>query len=235
MASVQYFTHTGSGGYLNQVEINEELDGSVLRHNNFGWAQGLTAAVLISLAGTGGAVPVGNVHAKSATGGRATISVLPHPIREQSKSMYVSPDRQVSVIKQSFGLNITDLADVLNVKRPTVYEWLSGKEPRRSNQERIYQLYELASGWQNSNGYNLSKYVHNPIHDGKSLYDFLSSEIIDSEKIIFVLNKLRDQINVSKMGSINEILRSRGFSDLSVDEQENSISHVSSSVYNNED
>ena len=53
--------------------------------------------------------------------------------------------RQVRELRAALSLNKSELARVLRVTRPTVYDWLDGGEPNADNVARIGQLLRLVS------------------------------------------------------------------------------------------
>lgn len=51
-------------------------------------------------------------------------------------------------IRAAFSLNVTQLALVLQVERPTIYAWLAGEQiPLIENRRRVAAVWELASVW----------------------------------------------------------------------------------------
>src|SRR5579871_4744788 len=55
---------------------------------------------------------------------------------------------KVSFIKTEIGLNMTELADVLRVRRPTVYAWVGGRETLQPHHAaRVQQIYDFANRW----------------------------------------------------------------------------------------
>lgn len=46
--------------------------------------------------------------------------------------------------RNKIGLNLTELSNILQVKRPTIYEWLESENiPNQKNQQRLDKIYEL--------------------------------------------------------------------------------------------
>ena len=50
---------------------------------------------------------------------------------------------QIREILAALSLNKSQLAEVLGVSRPTLYDWLEGKEPNASNAQRLSDLLRL--------------------------------------------------------------------------------------------
>ena len=54
--------------------------------------------------------------------------------------------RQVRELQAALSVNKSELARILRVSRPTVYDWLDGGEPNAGNRARIRMLLRLVSG-----------------------------------------------------------------------------------------
>ncbi|WP_208344851.1 hypothetical protein [Aetokthonos hydrillicola] len=132
----------------------------------------LFTPLLFLTAGTGGIIT-----AHSA----AEISRLVHDplIHIESKAIPVdtrSPAEHVANIRDVFAVNMSDLASVLGVTRPTVYAWLTGQEPKGEALVRIQQLSCAADKFKQANIIRLDKLVHRPILNGRSLLDILKTD-----------------------------------------------------------
>jgi len=87
-----------------------------------------------------------------------------------------SPAEHVANIRDVFAMNMSDLASVLGVTRPTVYAWLAGQEPKGEAVIRIQQLSCAADKFNQANIIRLDKLVHRPILNGRSLLDILKTD-----------------------------------------------------------
>jgi len=87
-----------------------------------------------------------------------------------------SPVEHVANIRDVFAINMSDLASVLGVTRPTVYAWLAGQEPKGEAVIRIQQLSCAADKFNQANIIRLDKLVHRPILNGRSLLDILKTD-----------------------------------------------------------
>jgi len=99
---------------------------------------------------------------------------------EPSKSNKVdmsSPAEHVANIRDVFAINMSDLASILGVTRPTVYAWLEGQEPKGEAVIRIQQLSCTADKFKRENIIRLDKLVHRPILNGRSLLDMLKTDV----------------------------------------------------------
>lgn len=87
-----------------------------------------------------------------------------------------SPAENVANIRDVFVINMSDLASVLGVTRPTVYAWLAGQEPKGEAVIRIQKLSRVADQFNRANIIRLDKLVHRPILNGRSLLDILKTD-----------------------------------------------------------
>jgi DNA-binding transcriptional regulator YiaG len=103
-----------------------------------------------------------------------------------------SPAEHVRNIRDVFAINMSDLASVLWVTRPTVYAWLEGQEPKGEAVIRIQQLSHAADKFNQANIARLDKLVHRPILNGRCLLDILKTDE-DPVKALATLKEIADQ------------------------------------------
>lgn len=85
--------------------------------------------------------------------------------------------RQVRELRAALSLNKSELACLLRVTRPTVYDWLDGSEPNPGNVARIGQLLRLVSQARVSS--RNPRFVRSPLDPGgQALLDLLGEETI---------------------------------------------------------
>jgi transcriptional regulator with XRE-family HTH domain len=94
-----------------------------------------------------------------------------------------SPAEHVANIRDIFAINMSDLASILGVTRPTVYAWLEGQEPKAEAVIRIQQWSHTADQIKQANIVRLDKLVHRPILNGRSLLDMLKADENPSEAL----------------------------------------------------
>jgi hypothetical protein len=87
-----------------------------------------------------------------------------------------SPAEHVANIRDVFAVNMSDLASILGITRPTVYAWLSGQEPKGEAVILIQRLSHAADKFNQANITRLDRLVHRPILNGRSLLDILKSD-----------------------------------------------------------
>lgn len=59
------------------------------------------------------------------------------------KALTLSVEDQAREVLAALSLNKSQLAEVLGVSRPTLYDWIERKEPNTSNSQRINTLLRL--------------------------------------------------------------------------------------------
>ena len=79
-------------------------------------------------------------------------------------------------IRDAFGLNMTELATILDVSRPTVYAWLNGQEPQPEAVARILRLSRAADRFSALGVETAISYVRQPMFEGASLLELLKSD-----------------------------------------------------------
>lgn len=81
-------------------------------------------------------------------------------------------------IRTAFSLNVTQLAQVLRVERPTVYSWVRDQaSPRDENLRRMSTISRLAERWVAAAGCPMDPvHHHDPVTDAMSLLELLADE-----------------------------------------------------------
>lgn len=160
-----------------------------------------------------------------ATGGRTTlvrIADAPNPTMSdrqepQEDSGQTFAQEMLASIRSDLSLNVSELAQVLRVQRPTVYAWMSGGKLRRQHTERLLDVHELAREWRARHNLPLGDSVREPGLQGKTIVDLLSLRNIPrleiTERFDRILQEDR-QTEVSKHRplSVREMRRLHGIS-----------------------
>jgi DNA-binding transcriptional regulator YiaG len=93
----------------------------------------------------------------------------------------VSPAKMVEVVRSAFRLTVSDASKVLQVSRPTVYQWesLTDIEAIRAfnDRDRLKKLYQIALRWAARPPLR-GRWLHAPLSSG-SVFDLLSDTKID--------------------------------------------------------
>ena len=124
---------------------------------------------------------------------------------------------QVQELHAALSLNKSQLAQVLRVSRPALYDWLRGREPNVANRERVHTLLRcLAQGRVSSAGPLNARFVRQPADlDEPALLELLYEERIDEDRVVGAIERarvLRDAAT-QRRAAREERLRGLGFED----------------------
>lgn len=138
---------------------------------------------------------------------------------------------QLSLIKDSFSLNITDMSKVLMVERPTVYSWLNGSPPREANQTRINFLTDAAEKWNSMCTDPIGKYLKVNSIGRNSVFELLCAEHPQDSELTIAIEiaaaKVKSDIEKKQANSLGARLTSKGFQKQSKRVQEIAVKSVS--------
>lgn len=122
----------------------------------------------------------------------------------------VRTSAMVESITTAFGLNRSQAADVLRVRRQTIYNWLNGAESEGGNLARIQAIYDLVG--------SIPAFV-DPVMairktpDGNSsLLEMLSAERLDKSTILSWVETLGKPVHHRRAPLLSDILREAGIS-----------------------
>jgi DNA-binding XRE family transcriptional regulator len=129
---------------------------------------------------------------------------------------------QAREVQAALSLNKTQLADVLGVSRPTLYDWFDGKEPNASNAVRLTAVLRmLASAGVTSANPLSPRFLRQALSErGTPLLAALSAESIDEQLVSSLVREakaLGEQADARRVAR-EDRLRALGFEDSS-DEQ----------------
>ena len=101
--------------------------------------------------------------------------------------------RQVRELQAALSVNKSELARILRVSRPTVYDWLDGGEPNADNRLRIRTLVGLVAECRVSAGSPLfPRFVRSGLEAGdRSLLELLGEEMIDEVAVKDVIRRAK--------------------------------------------
>ena len=131
--------------------------------------------------------------------------------------------RQVRELQAALSVNKSELARILRVTRPTVYDWLDGGEPNADNVARIRTLVRLFSEARvSANNPLLPRFVRSPLEPGdQALVDLLCEETITEaivKKLIHRAKALGDAMDTQR--EMREArLRAAGFEEPDADQR----------------
>ena len=111
--------------------------------------------------------------------------------------------RQVRELQAALSINKSELARILRVSRPTVYDWLDDGEPNADNRARIRTLTRLvAESGVSANNPLFPRFMRSALEPGnRILLDILSDETIDeatAKNLIRSAKALGDAIDAER-------------------------------------
>ena len=111
--------------------------------------------------------------------------------------------RQVRELQAALSVNKSELARILRVSRPTVYDWLDGGEPNVDNRSRIRTLVGLVAACRvSANKPLFPRFVRSALEPGdRSLLELLGEETIDevtAKDVIRRAKALGDGVDVRR-------------------------------------
>ena len=125
---------------------------------------------------------------------------------------------QLKELCAALSLNKSQLARIMCVTRPTIYEWYEGKDPNAVNCERIRTLLRVLKRSTVSGAMPLNaRFVRQPMGSAEpSLLDLLSEHRLDQERVARALKRARDlgAAAFRKRENREDRLRALGFEDL---------------------
>jgi predicted transcriptional regulator len=172
------------------------------------------------------------------TGGAVLSPHAPLDVSVKDKGKAVlSIEEELNAIRQYFGLSVSDTAQVLLVKRPTIYEWLAGTLPRPNNMKRIENVYEIAREWHALNPHPATRYLHHRVFNEKSLIKLLAEDPLDKSVIGETMRLISVQLGKDRRDrrSISDIAREHGFERPSNADQASALRRISAPISDAED
>lgn len=134
---------------------------------------------------------------------------------------------QARALLAALSLNKSQLAEVLGVSRPTLYDWLDGKEPSVANAERMGLLLRVLAraGVTGSAPLN-ARYVRQPLSErGPSLLEALSAEDLDEDELMRMLRDARSfgDAVLARRESREDRLRALGYDEPADDQMKDQL------------
>lgn len=154
---------------------------------------------------------------------RASTLVRPQVSTEFVSVIALPVIEQMHELLAALSINKSQLAQVLRVTRPTMYDWFQGKEPNSANADRIHALLRILTRASVSGAEPIhARFVRKPMElDAPSIIDLLSAEELDEERIVRQLEQARTlkQEASNRRKRREDRLRTLGFEDPTDDER----------------
>ena len=166
---------------------------------------------------------------ESMTSDTIVYSVESQPTRAEVLKVSTVP-QEVATIRHYLSLNVSNLATVLRIGRPTVYAWQRGEAKlHASNIKRLNDIYDLAVEWKKSSRVPLGNMLTSSLNDGSTFLESLSRDDIDPAELSSKVHELVEKREVILAGqgprvrSLRSIADELGFSPMSPEEGQKSI------------
>ena len=125
---------------------------------------------------------------------------------------------QMQELQAALSLNKAQLAGILRVTRPTLYDWLRGREPNAANAGRVDTLLRILAQASVSSASPLNaRFVARPVDiDALSLIELLGEESLDEDRVIRAIERSRALADSAsrRRTAREERLRTLGFEEL---------------------
>lgn len=124
---------------------------------------------------------------------------------------------QMHEVQAALSLNKSQLARILRVSRPSLYEWFRGREPNPSNTDRLHTLLRCLVRARASGTCPLNaRFVRQPAAlDEPALLELLSEERIDEDRVASAIEQAQALADAAtrRRTAREERLRNLGFDD----------------------
>jgi DNA-binding transcriptional regulator YiaG len=92
---------------------------------------------------------------------------------EKTDVTSLSPSEQIAFVRETLSLNMSRVAELIGVTRPTAYAWLDGREKQGETAGKIMRLAIIIQSIKEKDIPRLDLLVKRPIFEGKSLLDLI--------------------------------------------------------------
>ncbi len=96
------------------------------------------------------------------------------------------PSESIKLIRKLYGFNVTELAQLLGVTRPTVYNWIKGGEVKKEISAKLQVLEAVAKHWSKLQGKDNISFLFDykgPQASDISLREAMSQEVIKTDTL----------------------------------------------------
>jgi hypothetical protein len=120
---------------------------------------------------------------------------------------------RLTALQASFGLPMSELAQVLGITRQGLYKWLDASKDLKvqgANQERLSLVERIGKQWRQRSTAPLGSVAREPVADGTSVLDFLVAEVINEAAVTGAFDQLVAKLQ-AKPKSRSQKLADAGF------------------------
>jgi hypothetical protein len=130
------------------------------------------------------------------------------------RAQYVlDTQEKLARIRHYLSANITHMAKIFRVGRPTVYSWLRDDPSLRANHaRRIDDIYEAAAMWRSASSQPIGEFMSRPLQSGDTLIELLSAKTLDKSAIQSAFIQIAEAASRKRRrASVAEIAKRHGF------------------------
>lgn len=135
----------------------------------------------------------------------------------------MSVAEQMQELLAALSINKSQLAEILRVTRPTIYDWFQGAEPNAANSDRLHALLRTLNRASISGAAPLdARFVRKPMElDSLSILALLAAEHLDEKRIVRALRQARSlsEAASNRRTRREDRLRALGFEEPTDDER----------------
>ncbi|NOY93114.1 MAG: hypothetical protein GXP55_18170 [Deltaproteobacteria bacterium] len=145
------------------------------------------------------------------------------PASDFSRLITLPVGDQMRELRAALSLNKSQLAQILQVARPTLYEWFGGREPSDAKTDRLHALFRVLTRASISARAPLNtRFVRKPMElNEPSILELLTADEFDEERLVGLLRKAHQAgMSASRRRVEREKrLRDLGFDDPTAEER----------------
>src|ERR1017187_9717874 len=147
------------------------------------WGSAVLSAVFSMLVvGTGGSANARMIN--SGASGPIVIPVIRVADGNIDSDRLLDTHEKLAGIRRYLSMNVTDMAKVLHVRRPTIYSWLRNEPSLRAEHtRRLEAIYKNARAWRAISSKPVGDFLNRPLTLGPTLLSLLCAKKLDEAAI----------------------------------------------------
>ncbi|MBN8508855.1 MAG: hypothetical protein J0L57_09620 [Burkholderiales bacterium] len=138
------------------------------------------------------------------------------PQAVEAQDLQAEAQRRVQrlvAIQAALGLTTQDLAAALNLSRPQLYKWLDPSQDVRlqeAKRQRLDAVERIAKAWQARSAAPLRAVAHEPLANGRTVFELLAADAIDEAAVNAAFDELTAKLQAQPK-TRSQLLAEAGF------------------------
>lgn len=138
------------------------------------------------------------------------------PQTREAQDLQAEAQRRVQrlvAIQAALGLTMQDLAAALNLSRPQLYKWLDPSQDVRlqeAKRQRLDTVERIAKAWQARSAAPLRAVAHEPLANGRTVFELLAADAIDEATVNAAFDELTAKLQAQPK-TRSQLLAEAGF------------------------